>query len=60
MAGSVKRVPEGYHTVSPHLTVRGGAQAIEFYKNICTRSAGGAGREREDRLCPSSQGQPAG
>jgi uncharacterized glyoxalase superfamily protein PhnB len=32
MAGNVKRVPEGYHTVTPHLTVRGAAAAIEFYK----------------------------
>jgi uncharacterized glyoxalase superfamily protein PhnB len=28
----VKAIPEGYHTVTPHLTVRGAAQAIEFYK----------------------------
>jgi PhnB protein len=32
MASTVKRVPEGMHTVSPHLVVRGGAQAMEFYK----------------------------
>jgi uncharacterized glyoxalase superfamily protein PhnB len=32
MAGKVRRVPEGYHTVTPHLVVRGAAQAIEFYK----------------------------
>ena len=32
MAGKVKRVPDGWRTVAPHLTVRGGAQAIEFYK----------------------------
>ncbi len=29
---AVKRVPEGYHRVTPHLVVRGGAAAIEFYK----------------------------
>ncbi len=28
----VKAIPEGYHTVTPHLTVRGAAQAIEFYQ----------------------------
>jgi PhnB protein len=28
---AVKPVPEGYHTVTPHLTVRGAARAIEFY-----------------------------
>jgi uncharacterized glyoxalase superfamily protein PhnB len=27
-----KRIPEGYHTLTPHLSVRGAAQAIEFYK----------------------------
>jgi uncharacterized glyoxalase superfamily protein PhnB len=27
----VKPVPDGQHTVTPHLVVRGGAQAIEFY-----------------------------
>jgi len=31
-AAAVKRVPSGYHTVSPHLVVRGGAKAIEFYQ----------------------------
>jgi PhnB protein len=25
-------VPEGVHTVTPHLTIRGASQAIEFYK----------------------------
>ncbi len=28
----VKRVPEGMHTVTPHLAVRGAADAIDFYK----------------------------
>jgi uncharacterized glyoxalase superfamily protein PhnB len=27
-----KRVPEGFHTVTPHLVCAGAAQAIEFYK----------------------------
>ncbi len=31
-AASVKAIPEGYHTVTPHLVVRGAARAIEFYK----------------------------
>ena len=25
-------IPEGFHTVTPHLVIRGAAQAIEFYK----------------------------
>ena len=32
MAGKVKVVPEGLHTLTPHLSVRGGDRAIEFYK----------------------------
>ncbi len=27
-----KPVPEGYHTVTPYLTIRGAAEAIEFYQ----------------------------
>src|SRR5215475_10227374 len=29
---AVKRVPDGYHRVTPHLTVKDAAQMIEFYK----------------------------
>jgi PhnB protein len=29
---SVKPVPEGYHTLTPFLTVRDAVRAIEFYK----------------------------
>lgn len=29
---AVKPVPEGYHTITPHLIVRDAARAIEFYK----------------------------
>ncbi|HEV2176541.1 MAG TPA: VOC family protein [Terriglobia bacterium] len=32
MAANVKAVPEGLHTITPHLVVRGGEKAIEFYK----------------------------
>ena len=32
MTPNVKPVPDGYHTVTPYLTVRGAAKAIEFYK----------------------------
>jgi PhnB protein len=37
-----KPVPEGYHTVSPALTVAGAAEAIEFY----TRAFGATERSR--------------
>jgi PhnB protein len=29
---AVKPIPDGYYTVTPYLVVRGGAEAIEFYK----------------------------
>jgi len=29
---TVKPVPEGFHTLTPHLVVAGAAQAIDFYK----------------------------
>jgi PhnB protein len=29
---SVSPIPAGYHTITPFITVRGGAKAIEFYK----------------------------
>jgi PhnB protein len=29
---SVKAIPDGYHTLTPFMTVRDGARAIEFYK----------------------------
>jgi uncharacterized glyoxalase superfamily protein PhnB len=32
MAGMVKPIPEGHHTVTPHLVCRGASAAIEFYK----------------------------
>src|SRR6478672_4292497 len=32
MANKVKPIPEGYHTVTPYLYIRGAAEAIEFYK----------------------------
>jgi PhnB protein len=32
MTHQVKPVPEGHHTITPHLVVKGASQAIEFYK----------------------------
>jgi PhnB protein len=32
MANKVKPIPEGYHTVTPYLTLSDSAKAIEFYK----------------------------
>jgi PhnB protein len=30
---NVKPIPEGFHTITPHIVVRDAAKAIEFYKN---------------------------
>ncbi|MBV9107457.1 MAG: VOC family protein [Verrucomicrobia bacterium] len=32
MTRQIKPVPEGFHTITPHLVVKGASQAIEFYK----------------------------
>ena len=32
MTPTARAIPEGMHTVTPHLVIRGAAQAIEFYK----------------------------
>src|SRR5262245_27512046 len=32
LAMAVKPIPEGYHTVTPYLIVKGAARALEFYK----------------------------
>jgi PhnB protein len=32
MSGKVKPIPEGYHTATPYLIVKGAAEAIDFYK----------------------------
>ena len=34
MSNPVRAVPEGYHTVTPYLTCKNTAQAIEFYKSV--------------------------
>jgi PhnB protein len=45
----VKPIPDGYHTVTPYLIVKGGAAALEFYKK-----AFGA----EERMrCPMPDGR---
>jgi PhnB protein len=32
MTQAVRRVPEDFHTITPHLVVRGAAQAVDFYR----------------------------
>jgi PhnB protein len=33
MSAKVQAIPPGFHTLTPHITVRNAVQAIEFYKN---------------------------
>ena len=34
MSASVRPIPEGYHSITPQLTCRDAASAIEFYKKV--------------------------
>jgi PhnB protein len=45
---AVKPIPEGYHSVTPYLIVKGAAEALEFYKKalgakevVCMKGPGG-------------------
>jgi PhnB protein len=31
---TVKVIPEGYHSVTPYLSIKDAAKAIEFYKEV--------------------------
>jgi len=35
MPNAVRPIPEGYHSITPQLTCRDAARAIDFYKSIC-------------------------
>ena len=41
MATNVKPIPEGMHSITPHLTCAGAAEAIEFYKKAFNAVEGG-------------------
>jgi PhnB protein len=32
MASKVKTIPDGYHAITPYLSIKGASEAIEFYK----------------------------
>ncbi len=34
MSTNVKTIPEGYHSITPYLYIKGASKAIEFYKNV--------------------------
>jgi len=40
MSEHVKAVPPGFHTLTPHLTVRNAEQALEFYKRAIGAESG--------------------
>jgi PhnB protein len=51
MAGTVKPIPEGYHTVTPHLVIKGADKAIEFYqKALGARQLGGVFRSPDGKV----------
>jgi len=37
MKNSIKPIPDGYHTLTPHLVVKDASNAIEFYKKAFWR-----------------------
>jgi PhnB protein len=34
MSNPVRAIPEGYHTITPYLTCKSSAEAIDFYKSV--------------------------
>jgi hypothetical protein len=51
---NVKPVPDGMHTVTPHLVCAGAGDAIEFYKKAfnAVELGKGAGTTRKAPSCP--------
>ena len=47
---SVKPVPDGYHTLTPFLTVRDAARAIEFYKQAFGAEERGAAKDPTGKI----------
>jgi PhnB protein len=50
MADKVQAVPAGFHTLTPHLTVRNADKALEFYKNALGAEVLGAARMPDGRI----------
>jgi PhnB protein len=51
MAGTVKPVPQGYHTLTPHLVVKDAGRAIEFYqKGFGAKQVGGVFRTPDGKV----------
>ena len=50
MADKVQAIPAGFHTLTPHLTVRDADKALEFYKNALGAEVLGAARMPDGRI----------
>jgi PhnB protein len=47
---AVKAVPEGTHTITPHLVVNGGEKALEFYKKAFGAQIGGVHKTPDGKV----------
>ena len=51
MAGKVTAIPEGYHTITPHLVFKGAEKAIEFYQRAFgAKQIGGVFRSPDGKV----------
>ncbi|MBZ5496549.1 MAG: VOC family protein [Acidobacteriia bacterium] len=50
MAGKVKSVPEGMHSITPHLVVRNAIEAIDFYRKALGAEAKGVHRTPDGKV----------
>lgn len=50
MSEHVKAVPPGFHTLTPHLTVRNAEQALEFYKKAFGAEIGNVARMPDGKV----------
>jgi len=54
MAGKVRAVPEGAHTITPHLSVREGSKAIEFYQKAFGAEVRGVHKTPDGKIMHAS------
>ncbi len=50
MAGKVKAVPDGRHSITPHLVVRDAVKAIEFYRKAFGAEVGGVHKTPDGKV----------
>ncbi len=50
MAGKVKAVPDGRHSITPHLVVRDAVKAIEFYQKAFGAEVGGVHKTPDGKV----------